>query len=147
MLPAYKGRINRKTFVLGNIVGLSVLGFAGLIYIVPLALIDIVVNGSNVSSVFKVLYAIFIIPAIFYFFFFSVLFVKRMHDIGFPGLLILWIFIIGEGVARVADIWELNILGFLLLLAVCFLPGRKKRNNFGPRPGKKFKMDNIAVRF
>lgn len=147
MLPAYKGRINRKTFVLGNMVGLSVLGFAGLIYIVPLALIDIVVNGSNVSSVFKVLYALFIIPAIFYFFFFSVLFVKRMHDIGFPGLLILWIFIIGEGVARVADIWELNIAGLLLLIAVCFLPGQKKRNNFGPRPGKKFKMDNIAVRF
>lgn len=147
MLPAFKGRINRKTFFLGNIVGLAVLGFAGLIYIVPLALIDIIVNGSNVSPVFKALYALFIIPALFYFFYFSVLFVKRMHDIGFPGLLILWTFIIVEVVARVADIWMLNIAGFVILLAVCFLPGQRRRNNFGPHPGKKFKTSDIVVRF
>ena len=147
MLPAFKGRINRKTFFMGNIAGLMVLGFAGLIYIVPLAIIDIVVNKSTVSPVFKILYALFLIPAIFYFFYFSVLFVKRMHDIGFPGLLLLWTFIILEGVARVADIWMLNIAGFVILLAVCFLPGQRGRNNFGPKPGKKFKTDDIVVRF
>jgi uncharacterized membrane protein YhaH (DUF805 family) len=147
MLPAFKGRINRKTFLIGNIVGLSVLGFVGLIYIVPLAIIDIVVNGSHASSIFKYLYALFIIPAIFYFFYFSVLFVKRMHDIGYPGILILWLFIIAEGVSRVLNIWEFNILGLLLILALCALPGRKARNNFGPSPGKKFKLHDLVVKF
>jgi uncharacterized membrane protein YhaH (DUF805 family) len=148
MLPAYKGRINRKTFVIGNIVGLSLLGFAALIYIVPIAVIDIVVNGTkHAAPVFKLLYSLFLIPFIFYFFFFTVLFVKRMHDIGFPGLLILWVFIIAEGLARVVDIWELNVLGLLIVLGVCFLPGQKIRNNFGPQPGKKFKMNNLVIKF
>lgn len=147
MLPAFKGRINRKTFLAGNIVGIALLGFAALIYIVPLALIDIVVNGQNVSPIFKALYALFLIPGIFYFFYFSVLFVKRMHDIGYPGLLILWLFIIGELVSRVADIWALNLVGLVLILGLCALPGQKRRNNFGPKPQKKFRGDDIVVRF
>lgn len=148
MLPAYHGRINRKTFVLGNMVGLALLGFAALIYVVPIAVIDIIVNGSkNAPSVFKVLYSMFLIPAVFYFFYFSVLFVKRMHDIGYPGMLILWSFIIVEVLARLADIWILNILGVLVVFIVCFFPGQKIRNNFGPKPGKKFRMENLVIRF
>jgi uncharacterized membrane protein YhaH (DUF805 family) len=147
MLPAYKGRINRKTFLIGNIIGLCVLGFAALLYIVPLAIMDIVINKSTVSSVFRVLYSLFLIPALFYFFYFSVLFVKRMHDIGYPGLLILWSFIIMEGVARVLDIWVLNIVGFVLIIGVCALPGQKARNNFGQKPHKKFKLADLAIRF
>ena len=132
---------------MGNIVGLSALGFAGLLYIVPLAIIDIIVSGSNVSPVFKALYMLFIVPAIFYFFYFSVLFVKRMHDIGFPGLLILGFIIILELIARIVDIQILNIAGFVILLGVSALPGQKNRNSFGQRPQKKFKTADIVVRF
>lgn len=150
MLPAYDGRINRKTFLLGNIVGLALLGFAALIYIVPLAIADIVINSagnSGGSIIFKFLYGLFVIPAIFYFFYFTVLFVKRMHDIGYPGLAILWGFIGLELAARLFDIWILNIVGLLIVLGVCALPGQKVRNNFGPKPHKKFSLDNLVVRF
>jgi uncharacterized membrane protein YhaH (DUF805 family) len=147
MLPAFKGRINRKTFLLGNIIGLVILGVAGVVYILPLALIDLVIGKPSVSSIFKYIYALFIIPAIFYFFFFATLFVKRMHDIGYPGIMLLWSFIFLELLARLKDIWILNIIVLIILLGICALPGRKQRNNFGPKPHKKFKLDDIVVRF
>ena len=146
MLPAYKGRINRKTFILGNIIGLAVLGFAALIYVVPIAIIDIVVNKDALSVIFRVLYSLFLIPALFYFFFFSVLFVRRLHDVGYPGMLILWLLIGMLGLWKVTDIWGLNIVAFLIVVLVTLLPGQKARNNFGQRPGKKFKMADIAVK-
>lgn len=148
MLPAFHGRINRKTFVLGNAVGLALLGFVGLIYIVPIAVVEIVVGGSGDSSpVFKFLYSLFLIPALFYLFFAAVMFVKRMHDIGYPGMLLLAAFIALEVVARLADIWILNILGLVILLGVCALPGQKTRNNFGPPPHKKFKLRDLVLKF
>jgi uncharacterized membrane protein YhaH (DUF805 family) len=148
MLPAFKGRINRKTFILGNMVGLAVMGFIALIYIVPIAVIDIIVRGSdNAPLLFKGLYSLYLIPGIFFLFFFAVLFVKRMHDIGYPGMLILWSFIVIEILARLADIWLLNILGIVLLLAVCALPGQKSSNSFGPKPGKRFRVQNLVIKF
>lgn len=146
MLPAFNGRITRTTFVFGNAIGLGVLAFIALIYIVPLAILDIVINGSNPSPVFPVLYSLFIIPALFYFFFFAVLFVRRMHDIGYPGMLILWSFIFVEAAARLLDIWPLNILGLLIILGLCALPGQKVRNNFGPKPHKKFALKDLVIK-
>lgn len=148
MLPAFKGRINRKTFVLGNGIGLALLAAVALIYIVPVAIIDIVISGSGGSSpIFKALYSLFIIPSLFYFFFAAVLFVKRMHDIGYPGMLLLWGFILIEILARVVDIWELNILGIVIILGVCALPGQKDRNYFGPKPHKNFRLHDLVLKF
>lgn len=150
MLPAFKGRINRKTFVIGNLIGLGVLGFIGMIYILPIAIIDLVVNSlakANASGFFKILYGFFIIPVIFWFFYFSVLFVKRMHDIGYPGLLILWGFIIVEVIGHLMTLPILNALGFLVLIGVALLPGQKVRNPHGPKPGKKFKLADLTVKF
>lgn len=147
MLPAYHGRITRTTFVIGNAIGLGILGFIALIYIVPIAILDIVINGSNASSVFKVLYSLIGIPALFYLFFFTVLFVRRMHDIGYPGIAILWAFIILQGVAHVADIFILNVIGLLVILGLCALPGQKVRNNFGPKPQKKFALKDLVIKF
>lgn len=146
MLPAFNGRITRTTFVIGNAIGLGILAFIAFIYIVPLAILDIVINGSNASSVFRVLYSFYAIPALFYFFFFAVLFVRRMHDIGYPGMLILWLFIGLQVVARVADIWLLNLVGLLIVLGLCALPGQKARNNFGPKPQKKFSVKDLLIK-
>ena len=147
MLPAFEGRINRKTFAVGNLIGLAILGFAALIYIVPLAIADIVINGSHVSLLFKLLYGLFVIPAVFYLFFAAVLFVKRMHDIGYPGLLLLFALVAVQVFSRLSDLWQLNIISFVIILGVCALPGQKNRNDHGPKPGKKFKLDNVTVRF
>lgn len=146
MLPAFSGRITRTTFVFGNAIGLGILAFVALIYIVPLAVLDIVVNGSNPSPVFPFLYSLFVIPTLFYFFFFSVLFVRRMHDIGYPGMLILWAFILVEAMARFLDIWMLNIVGLLIVLGLCALPGQKVRNSFGPKPHKKFALKDLVIK-
>lgn len=148
MLPAFKGRINRKTFVLGNAVGLAVLGFIALIYIGPIAVIDILVSGSGGSaSIFKVFYAFYAIPVLFYAFYGAVLFVKRMHDIGYPGMLLLWVFLLLQVVSRLADIWILNIIGLVIVLGVCALPGQKKHNSFGPTPHKKFRLRDLVIKF
>ena len=147
LLDAFRGRINRKTFILGNLIGLAVLGFAALIYIVPVAIVDIVVKGSEIPFIFKFLYALFLIPILFYLFYFSVLFVRRMHDIGYPGMLILWITIGLQVIWRLMDVWGLNILGLIIVLLITLIPGKKDRNSFGPRPGKKFKLENIVIRF
>ncbi len=147
MLPAFHGRITRTTFVLGNAIGLGVLGFIALIYIVPLAVLDIVINGSNASLVFKILYSLYVVPALFYFFFFAVLFVRRMHDIGYPGIAILWTFIFLEVAAHLANIVILNIIALLIVLGLCALPGQKVRNNFGPKPHKKFALKDLVIKF
>ena len=147
MLPAYKGRINRKTFMLGNIIGLTVLGFASALYLVPLALIDIVVNVVGSDTIFKVLYALIVIPAIYFFFYFSVLFVKRLHDVGYPGMLILGAFTLLIAIAYFTDIGLLNLLAILIVLALAVIPGQKQRNHFGPVPSKKFKLDHLSIKF
>ncbi len=148
MLPAFKGRINRKTFVLGNAVGLAVLGFIALIYIGPVAIIDILVSGSGGSaSIFKVFYALYAVPILLFGFYAAVLFVKRMHDIGYPGMLLLWTFILLQVVSRLADVWVLNIIGFVIVLGVCALPGQKKHNNFGPAPHKNFRLRDLVIKF
>jgi uncharacterized membrane protein YhaH (DUF805 family) len=147
VLPAYHGRINRKTFILGNAVGLGLLGFAALIYIVPLAIADIVINGSNGSIIFKFLYGLFVIPAIFYFFYFTVLFVKRVHDVGYPGMLILWLFIGAQVAARLLDQPIFTLAGIVLIVGLCALPGQKAQNHFGPKPHKKFRLDDLVVTF
>lgn len=146
MLPAFNGRLTRTGFVIGNAIGIAILGFIAFIYIVPLAILDIVINGSNGSEVFKILYMLYGIPALFYFFYFCVLFVRRMHDIGYPGMLILWIFIGLEGVARVADIWLLNLAGIVIVLGLCALPGQKTKNTFGPKPHKKFAIKDLLIK-
>ncbi len=58
----------------------------------------------------------------------------------------LWTFIIMQVVSRLADLWILNILGFIIVIGVCALPGQKAHNNFGPKPHKKFKLKKLVVR-
>lgn len=151
MLPAYRGRINRKSFVAGNVLGIGLLGFAALIYIVPIAIIDILItsvaNFTAVEPVFKVLYSLFLIPAVFYFFYFSVLFVKRIHDIGYPGILLLWLLIGSEVAARVLDISLLNLLGVAIVALAVVVPGQKIRNKFGAKPTKRFNLKELSVKF
>ena len=151
LLDAFHGRINRKTFIIGNMVGLAVLGAAAVLFFVPIALIDLVVSSATDSSlgagIFKIIYSLFIIPAIFWFFFFSTLFVKRVHDIGYPGMLILFAFIAVEILGRLANIPIFNLVGIILMLVVILLPGQKGRTNFGAQPPKKFYLKNIIIKF
>ena len=145
MLHAYRGRINRKTFVLGILIGLAALGFAALIYIVPLALIEIVAFGSEGSVIIRVLYGLFVIPIIFFLFYASVLFVRRLHDIGFPGMIILWSIVLLMGLGRVLDIWLLNLLAVLIVGLVTLAPGQKDRNRFGAKAPRKFSLKQLAI--
>lgn len=134
------------TFIIGCGLGLTIMILVIVIFIVPLALIDIVANGSHVSTAFKpVYYIVFLVPAFVYFVYFCILAIKRAHDCGYPGVPILLVFTIVEVVGRLADLWLLN-LGALVLIGLLFLiPGQKTRNNFGARPPARFRLASLKL--
>jgi uncharacterized membrane protein YhaH (DUF805 family) len=140
MLSLFAGRLDRKSYIVGNGLALGALIFAVLIVVVPVAILDLVINGPNSSQVFKVLYSIALIPAVMWYFFFMILMVRRLHDLGYPGLLIVILFTASEGAGRLLDIWILHLAGLVLIALLCTLPGQKSRNNFGNKPPKRFKM-------
>lgn len=140
------GRINRLTFMIGSGIGLAIMILIITIFIVPVALIDIVVNGSHVSVAFKPLYYIvFLVPGFIYFIYFCILAIKRAHDCGYPGVPILLVFTIAEVIGRLADLWILNFVSLLLLGLLFIIPGQKTRNNFGARPPTRFRMSSLRL--
>jgi uncharacterized membrane protein YhaH (DUF805 family) len=149
MSRGLEGRIDRKTFMIGNALGLSVLGFATFLIMVPTAIIDLAIAESHQSthSVINLFYKLVIIPAAVYFIYFSVLFVRRLHDIGLPGLLPLIGFIVLVGASRKLDLFIVNMIWLLILVFLCVKPGTKHRNNYGPPLRKKFSLNNLKVTF
>ena len=147
MLPAFSGRINRKTFIIGNLIALGVLFVACAFIVIPVAVLDLALTSKTADAILGVLYYAVIFPALLYYFYFVVLMVKRAHDLGWPGLLLAIGFTILEGIAHGLHIYQLNILALLLLLFFCVMPGKKQRNNFGPAPRKNFKIDHLKVTF
>ena len=69
MLSLFAGRLDRKSYIIGNGLALGVLLAAMLIIWLPVAILDLVINGSNSSNVFNVLYGIVIIPGAMWYFF------------------------------------------------------------------------------
>lgn len=143
MLNAFHGRINRKTFIFGNLIGLGALGFVAFILLVPPAFIDIILNNSVSHLIYKTFFYFLLLPGLVYFFYFSVLFVKRVHDIGYPGMVWLGSFVLSEILAKLTDISMFNLIGALIIAAICVLPGQKIRNEFGGKPHKVFKLTNV----
>jgi len=140
MLGALHGRIDRKTFIIGNLVAFGAFLAAAALIMIPLAIVSLVLNSRAFDEVMGVLVLVIAFPAIFYYLYFCMLMVKRAHDIGWPGLLLVLGFTLAVVFGRVLDLYQLIILLFFALK-----PGMKARNNFGPVPRKKFKMDNLKV--
>ncbi len=144
MMPLLEGRIDRKTFIMGSAVGLGILLAVIIMFIIPIGLIDIVVNQSH-SVNFRPVYFIFAIPAIVYAFYFGVLAIKRAHDIGLPGVPLLIIVGIAEFISRLTGWWIPHLLALLLLLLLVIYPSHKGSNKFGPRPHKRFRIANLRL--
>ena len=147
MLPAFSGRINRRTYIVGNILALGLLLVACAFIMIPVALLDLALNSKTADEILGVLYYVVIFPAILYYFYFVVLMVKRAHDLAWPGLVLAFGFTAAEVIARVFDIYQLNLLAILVLVFFCTMPGKKHRNNFGPVPRKNFKLSSLKVTF
>lgn len=147
MLPALNGRINRKSYILGNLIGLAALGAACAIIVVPVAILDIAANGSRISDVLGFFYYLVIFPVLLWAFYFSVLMVKRAHDFNSPG--ILWVagFFASQIAARLLDLYMFNVLCFAVIVFFCAKAGSKGRNAFGLRPRDKFRLKEIKVTF
>lgn len=147
MLPALNGRINRKTYMIANLIALGVLGVACALIVVPVAILDIAANGSRLSEVLSFFYFAVLLPAFLYAFYFSVLMVKRAHDFGSPG--ILWVagFFLAQIVGRYFDLYIFNLLCFIIVVFFCAKAGNARRNNFGPPPREKFRLRDIKVTF
>jgi len=144
-MPLLHGRIDRRTFIIGNALAIAVLGVISAVFLIPLAVLDIVFNGSKASVVFKPIYYIFLIPAAIFCMYFFVLAVRRAHDFGYPGVPILLLFFGLQVGARLSDFWILNVASFLILFALCIVPGNKLRNQFGGRPPRRFKLSSLRL--
>lgn len=147
MLPALNGRINRKTYVIANLVALAVLGAACAVIVVPVAILDIAANGSRISDVLSIFYYAVILPVFLYAFYFSVLLVKRAHDFNSPGLLWVMGLFASQIIARLFDLYIFNLLCILIVLLFCLKSGTKARNNYGQKPREKFRLKDILVKF
>jgi uncharacterized membrane protein YhaH (DUF805 family) len=139
------GRINRKTFIIGNLVALAILGVICFIVVVPVALLEIVIKNNIVDHIFNTLFYILAFPALLYLYYVSVLMIKRAHDIGLPGLLIALGVITCIIVAKLADLHYFNLLAILIVFGLALAPGARGRNNFGPMPRKKFRPSELKI--
>ncbi len=145
MLPLLEGRINRTTFVIGSGLGLAILGLVVAIFIIPVALIDIVINGSRISAVFKPIYYIFLVPLLVYLCYFGILAIKRTHDCGLPGIPLFILFVGFMAAGRLSDVWLLNLAGLVLVALLFVIPGQRARNKFGPRPPARFRFSSLRI--
>ena len=147
MLSALHGRINRRTFVIGNAIGLAVLVFFTALIVLPLAIIELALNSDRVDTILNPLYYLVAFPALLYYFFFVTLMVKRAHDVGWPGFFIATGFTVAVALGQVFELFPLNLLALLTILFFALKPGQKSRNNFGPVPRKAFKLEQLKVTF
>lgn len=147
MLESLSGRINRKTFIFGNLVAAGVLLFFVLIIVLPLAILDLAINNKTFDEIVGVLYLAVIFPLLLYYFYFVVLMVKRVHDIGLPGLLLVIAFTAALLLGRINSLWFLNLISIGLFLFLCIKPGASERNNFGPVPRRPFRLNHLKVHF
>jgi len=147
MFGALSGRIDRRTYVAGNVVALGILLVFCCLIVVPVAILSLAVANKTFDSIISLLYVLLLFPAILYYVYFIVLMVKRAHDIGWPGLLIAILFTAAMVLGRDSHLWFLNVAGLLLIAFFCIKPGTKSRNAFGPVPRKKFSLDNLKINF
>ncbi len=147
MFGVLSGRIDRRTYVAGNLVALGVLFIFCCLIVVPVAILSLAVANKTFDSIISLLYVLLILPALLYYFYFIVLMVKRAHDVGWPGLLIAILFTVAMVLGRDSSLWFFNVAGLVLVAFFCIKPGTKSRNTFGPVPRKKFSVDNLKLTF
>ena len=139
------GRINRKTFIYGNLIALAILIFVSMLVMIPVAILELVMNNKTADSVLNSAFYLLALPVIIYIFYICVLMVKRAHDLGWPGLLISIGFVLSLVLAKVLDINYFNMVAVLVIVGLAIMPGAKKRNNFGPTPRKKFSFEALRI--
>lgn len=147
MLNALSGRVNRRTYVIGNIIALGVLFLLCALIMIPLAILSLVLHNKLFDEGVSVIVKILILPILLWLFYFVILMIRRLHDINFPGLIIVVAFFAFMGFGRLMDLWLLNLAGVFVILAICLIPGKKHRNQFGPHPRKRVNFEDLKVNF
>ncbi len=145
MFSALNGRIDRKTFIIGNLIAFGAFLVAVALIMIPLAIISLAFNSRTLDEVIGILMFAVAFPAIFYYLYFCILMIKRSHDIGWPGLLLVVGFTVAVIAGQMTSLYYFNFLAVLIFAFFALKPGMKSRNNFGPSPRKKFKMSNLKV--
>lgn len=147
MFNALQGRIDRKTFIAGNALAFGAFLLAAALIMVPLAIVSLVLNSKTYDEIMGVLVLTIAFPGLFYYLYFCMLMIKRAHDVGWPGLLLVIGFTVGIVVGQLTPLYQFNFLAALIFLFFCLKPGMKSRNNFGPAPRKKFRLENLKVSY
>ena len=145
MLKAFKGRINRRTYIVGNLMAVGFLAVAVFLIVIPIALLQLLLDGRTGSDLLPLFYVLSAIPAILYYLYAIVLLIRRTHDIGFPGIILAACFTGLLVFGRLFDLNILNVLGILIILTLAVVPGQSKKNSFGPKPRKKLSKNKLKV--
>lgn len=112
-LFSWRGRIRRATFTLGTLL---------LLLSLWVCLAQVAAHEGNEGL--QVLWSLtFLVLGLVSLYSIAALGAKRLHDIGFPGWLIIPMFLTG--------------LYLLVVLGLCFWPGEKRDNKYGPPPMSK----------
>lgn len=145
MLNAFEGRINRRTFLVGNGLALGVLIALVAGIIIPVAILDIAFGDRPGGQIISLFYVLAAIPAIMYFFYFCVMMVRRLHDLGYPGLVPTTVFVLIFIVGRLLDFNILNFLLVIFFIFLCAKAGQPEKNQFGPKPRRKVSRNRLKL--
>ena len=126
LLISFQGRLNRQLFFLTHMTLSSVYGYVwGLIYLVSWLFFGIALLGGDEEVAAAATAGGFVILAVFsallsipFIWMYFSLYVKRAHDIGWTGWMVLLLFI--------------PIVGLIFWILLLFKPGTHGENRYGP---------------
>lgn len=116
----FGGRLNVRNFWLGIIVGLVFVFIGAFVDGMVLFILDETQQETGIIST---------IVFLLYFLFWISLSIRRMHDIGKPGWVLLGLFV--------------PIVGTLLGIILGFFPGQNGDNQYGPQPKPKLNIKTV----
>lgn len=140
-----KGRINRRTFLAGNLIALAILIMVCLLIVLPTAILDLVINSKASDVIFQVLYYSVALPGVIYLVYICIMMIRRAHDFNMPGLLMVTGFVLLLVLGKMTGVNMFNLFAVIMFIALMSVPGSKNRNSFGLPPRKKLRLADLKI--
>lgn len=139
----FKGRADRKTYIIGMGLILIITVALMLAFLIPLAAIELVVPAFRDGGPAFIDRLVLIVPTLFLVISSFSLLIRRAHDIGSDGLVWLVALAIALAARVLLDSGIAGLLPMLVLGALAIIPGNLKANRYGRKPPKKFTAKHI----
>ncbi len=143
-MKSFKGRINRRTYLVGSIISVATAGLLMVFVLIPFAILDFMLPSVGASEIIRWLQKILlIIPAGYFLLMTLLLTSRRAQDFGHNGTK--WI--IALALIFLAKHYLGHPIFSLLLLIVigllCLVPGVQRRNKFGGKQPAKLNLQDV----